>query len=262
MRDAIRAGFKAPRNPAITDPPNASPAPNHDGENPSGKLSRNHHVTSQAPAKPRGIPTIPAVALNTKPATHWPANSCPRDAPKHRMVANSRSNSATAVVMPTPTINEHARNAITVASVNPSWPASTCLSMPDVAISAGSNSMSGSTSCACALHHATTSVPGDSKIAICVASSSQPMALFNVDRYNTTAGFCSAPSMGRCTIPHTVSCMGWPRRSTISTSPNCASNSLAVTGSSAMSLSLFGLRPSCIGIGSNRGSETGSMPRA
>jgi len=230
----MRAGLSAPSNPAITDPPRANPAPNNEGVNPSGKLSRNHQVTSHAPAKPKGIPTIPAVLLRTTPAQHCPAKSCPRDAPKHRSVASSRSNSATAVVMPTPTMNEHARNAITVASVKPSCPASTCLSIPDVAISAGSSNMSASTSFECALHHAPTSVPGVSKMATCVASSSRPMASFSVERYTTTAGFCNAPNMGLCTIPHTTNFTGAPNRSTKSSSPNFASNIFAVTGSSAI----------------------------
>ena len=158
--DACHAGQSDPPIPARRLPPMASPMPAQLMKNPSESHSRNHQRSRAARATPSGTPAIPPAPHSAAPAHTWLMNTCRRLAPTQRAIANSFCCSATAVVMPVPTMNAQLINAIALISTNPSRNANICLSNPLVYSSLGSSDNGSLNSGACSATHAFTSVPG------------------------------------------------------------------------------------------------------
>ena len=157
--DACHAGHSDPPMPAIRLPPIASPTPAQLMKNPSESHSRNHQQSRAASATPSGTPAIPPAPHSAAPAHTWLMKTCRRLAPTQRAIASSFCCSATAVVMPVPTMNAQLINAIALISTNPSRNASICLSNPLVYSSLGSSDNGSLNSGACSATHAFTSVP-------------------------------------------------------------------------------------------------------
>ena len=111
--------------------------------------------------------------------------TCPRLAPTQRAIASSRCCSATAVVMPVPTMNAQLMKAIALTSTKPSRMASICRSNPDVYSSLASKESGSGNAGACSATHAGTSIPSF-RATITVVASSLPFASTSAARSTIT----------------------------------------------------------------------------
>ena len=145
-REARNAGNIEPRIPAPVAPITESPIAIHDGWIPAGRKSENQRMSAQAIAIPNGMPINAPLIEIMNPRMICDRNSCRRSAPMSRAIANSRSCSASAVVIPVATITEHARKPMTAARTNAIRAPATWRSNPERILSVGSSTRGSSTS--------------------------------------------------------------------------------------------------------------------
>ena len=132
VRDACHAGHSAPPMPATRLPPMERPTPAQLMKKPSESHSRKYQRRSAASATPSGTPSTPDAPHSAAPAQTWLRKTCRRLAPTQRAIASAFCCSATAVVMPVPTMNAQLMNAMALTSTKPSRMAAICLLKPVV----------------------------------------------------------------------------------------------------------------------------------
>ena len=109
-----------------------SPTPAQLMKKPSESHSRKYQRRSAASATPSGTPSTPDAPHSAAPAQTWLRKTCRLLAPTQRAIASAFCCSATAVVMPVPTMNAQLMNAMALTSTKPSRMAAICLLKPVV----------------------------------------------------------------------------------------------------------------------------------